>query len=520
MDVGSNLTSRVASAPGKVLMTGGYLILERPNPGIVLSTNARFYAIIKPLYDQIKPDSWAWAWTDVKLTSPQLSRETSYKVSLKNLTLQCVSSRQDFVSSHFHELRNPFVEQVIQYAVAAAHATFDKDKKDALNKLLLQGLDITILGCNDFYSYRKWIEARGLPLTPEALATLPPFTSITFNAEEANGQNCKPEVAKTGLGSSAAMTTAVVAALLHYLGVVNLSSLSNDEGSRDLDVVHIIAQSAHCIAQGKVGSGFDVSSAVYGSHRYVRFSPEVLSSAQDVVKGVPLHEVIAGILKAKWDHERTKFSLPPLMSLLLGEPGSGGSSTPSMVGAVKKWQKSDPQKSQETWRKLSQANSTLETQLNLLSKLADEHWDSYKCVIDYCSKQRPDKWLERATDPSQASVIKALLEARNAMLEIRSHMRQMGEAAGVPIEPESQSRLLDATMDMEGVLSAGVPGAGGFDAIFAVTLGDSGHNVTQAWSSLDVLAMLVREDPRGVSLESGDPRTNEIASAISAVHIQ
>jgi len=34
------------------------------------------------------------AWTDVKLTSPQLSRESIYKLSLKNLMLQCVSSRQ------------------------------------------------------------------------------------------------------------------------------------------------------------------------------------------------------------------------------------------------------------------------------------------------------------------------------------------------------------------------------------------------------------------------------------------
>lgn len=117
------------------------------------------------------------------------------------------------------------------------------------------------------------------------MASLPPFTSITFNAEDSIGENQKPEVAKTGLGSSAAMTTAVVAALLHYLGVVSLSSFSEDQShgrkdDSDLDIVHVIAQTAHCIAQGKVGSGFDVSSAVFGSQRYVRFSPEVLSSAQ------------------------------------------------------------------------------------------------------------------------------------------------------------------------------------------------------------------------------------------------
>lgn len=88
------------------------------------------------------------------------------------------------------------------------------------------------------------------------------------------------------------------------------------------------------------------------------------------------------------------------------------------------------------------------------------------------------------------------------------------------IEPESQTQLLDATMGMEGVLLAGVPGAGGFDAVFAITLGDSGSNVTKAWSSLNVLALLVREDPHGVSLETGDPRTKEITSAVSAVQIE
>lgn len=89
------------------------------------------------------------------------------------------------------------------------------------------------------------------------------------------------------------------------------------------------------------------------------------------------------------------------------------------------------------------------------------------------------------------------------------------------IEPESQTRLLDATMNIEGVLLAGVPGAGGFDAIFSITLGDySSTNLTKAWSSHNVLALLVREDPRGVALESSDPRANQITSAISTVQIK
>jgi hypothetical protein len=50
----------VASAPGKVLIAGGYLVLERPNAGLVLSTTARFYAVVRPLRDGVAPDSWAW----------------------------------------------------------------------------------------------------------------------------------------------------------------------------------------------------------------------------------------------------------------------------------------------------------------------------------------------------------------------------------------------------------------------------------------------------------------------------
>ncbi|XLR58327.1 hypothetical protein S83_008999 [Arachis hypogaea] len=94
-------------------------------------------------------------------------------------------------------------------------------------------------------------------------------------------------------------------------------------------------------------------------------------------------------------------------------------------------------------------------------------------TLDALNKQ----WIEQASEPNKEAVIKA-------------------------------------------VLLAGVPGAGGFDDVFAVTLGDSSSNVTKTWSSFNVLALLVKEDPCGVSLESADPRTNEITSAVSSIHIE
>lgn len=107
------------------------------------------------------------------------------------------------------------------------------------------------------------MEAKGLENNAESLSLLDPFckTHATLGS-----------VHKTGLGSSAALTTSLVAALLLFFQVVQ-DNLSQAEKT----LIHNLAQFVHCFAQGKVGSGFDVSSAVWGSHRYKRFNPAILT---------------------------------------------------------------------------------------------------------------------------------------------------------------------------------------------------------------------------------------------------
>lgn len=90
----------------------------------------------------------------------------------------------------------------------------------------------------------------------------------------------KAVVVKTGMGSSAALTTALIAALLQFFGITQLPSTSisaikanADISSRNTEVLdrillHNLAQLAHAVAQGKLGSGFDVSAAVYGMQIY------------------------------------------------------------------------------------------------------------------------------------------------------------------------------------------------------------------------------------------------------------
>lgn len=102
----------------------------------------------------------------------------------------------------------------------------------------------------------------------------------------------------------------------------------------------------------QVGSGFDVSAGIYGTHTYIRFSPSELADAlsagdappitskldelsADSTASLPPLERIAKCVCARggWDAERGQLRLPSCFRLLMGDV-CGGSSTPSMVRKV------------------------------------------------------------------------------------------------------------------------------------------------------------------------------------------
>jgi phosphomevalonate kinase len=93
-------------------------------------------------------------------------------------------------------------------------------------------------------------------------------------SDPSSKMTCTPEVSKTGLGSSAAMTTVVIAGFLHYLGVVKLpttdcATYSNKMMDTDLDLVHVLSQTTHCIAQEKVEVTKPVASRFTSAEIYV-----------------------------------------------------------------------------------------------------------------------------------------------------------------------------------------------------------------------------------------------------------
>ena len=93
-------------------------------------------------------------------------------------------------------------------------------------------------------------------------------------------------------------------------------------------------------------------------------------------------------------------------------------------------------------------------------------------------------------------------------------LRTVGEKAGVEVEPPKLTGLLDATIsNCPGVLAVGCPGAGGYDAVFALVVegeedksksGAGCEQVEKFWESysgdgLKVCPLLVRESDGGLS---------------------
>ena len=325
--------------------------------------------------------------------------------------------------------RNVFIETALGYALSYIAS---------VSSPLIEPASITILADNDYYS------------TPADLSN---------NSPDKNGSSRRfhnfgvpiSKAHKTGLGSSAALVTSFTAALLSYYLPSDVFDLTTEFSKRRL---HNLAQAAHCAAQGKVGSGFDVASAVYGSCLYRRFSPSILlESADPGSKGftAALRNLVEESGEVgSWDTEilRDAVKIPKGLRLVMCDV-SCGSQTPGMVKKVLAWRKANPQEADEAWTELHAANESLTSELKAMAESAQSFG------------------LERL---------------QQCFTRIRRGIRLMSERSGVPIEPPSQTELLDACEAVPGVVGGVVPGAGGYDAI-SLIIEDKG----QAISNLEKL---------------------------------
>ena len=329
----------------------------------------------------------------------------------------CKKSRSgitDYQSPYSHssttQPRNRFVEAALAYTLTyiSSHTSS-----------IIKPASITIFADSDYYS------RQGVPNS----STTQPSRFVDFGVP-------LHEAHKTGLGSSAALVTAFVAAvLLHYLPA-DTFIINTDAGRA---CVHNLAQAAHCTAQGKIGSGFDVAAAVYGSCIYRRFSPAVLENLAELGSvnfAKRLRVTVDDNSSPKlWDTQikKSEIDIPQGLRLVMCDVDCG-SETTGMVKKVFTWRKENSEEAALLWATLQKANEDLASELQKLALRGNTSTTTYDNL-------------------------------RDIILTIRSLVREMSDKAQVPIEPKVQTELINACSELPGVIGGLVPGAGGFDAI-------------------------------------------------------
>ncbi|KAG1815947.1 phosphomevalonate kinase [Suillus subaureus] len=412
-------TTTIVSAPGKVLAAGGYLVLDQQYPGVVISTSSRFYTVIQ---------ASSGSANQIVVRSPQFYQaEWRYIVTYNAEGIQ-VNPQEDSIGG-----KNKFVHLALQHTlnlVSEIHSVAQVQER------LIHGLNIAAVGDNDFYSQRAQLESLGLPRTTKSLSQITPFSLIT----------------------------SLVSALLLHFAAITETDFANLEGD-GRRLAHNAAQFVHCLAQGKVGSGFDVSSAVFGSQIYRRFGPAVLNPLDERRSMLcfghfrfrrPL--ILSVLNSSAWDYSFRPIQLPPLTRLVLADV-EAGSDTPSLVGKVLKWRGHEDscETAKDLWMQIDESNQSLARQLDALSQLYIQNKDVYEETIRQLASLPAQEW---------ESISKAFYDLHQTTQQIRNLMRRMGDLAGVEIEPEQQTHLLDQSIEQAGVVGGGVPGAGGYDAIW------------------------------------------------------
>ncbi|KAL9711867.1 phosphomevalonate kinase [Leucoagaricus gongylophorus] len=437
-------SSIVVSSPGKVLVAGGYLVLDPAYSGTAISISSRFYTVIQN-DAAVDPNT-------IRIRSPQFRNATWNYI---------VRTDAGVVEPGFNNLtKNKLVQLAIEKTIKLG---IELKGATAIQESVLEGLDIAIVGDNDFYSQHATIASLNLPRTLDSLKKIKPFVGTGVDLSD---------VHKTGLGSSAALITSLVSALLIQLSILPASAFFEEGSGKNSEqkeygrkLAHNLAQYIHCLAQGKIGSGFDIATAVFGSNLYTRFDPAVLNPLMDDATDQTISPVLDPS-NPSWNYGIQSFRLPPLTRIMLADVDAG-SDTPSLAGKVLKWRKESGVQADILWREIDQLNQSFAQILLHITKLHNDDPDNYGAAVKYLSSLQPIQWAANPWQPPlEIPIVEAFYDAHSASQAIRAKMRQMGVLAGVPIEPPEQTKLLDVCVSQAGVIGGGVPGAGGYDAIW------------------------------------------------------
>jgi phosphomevalonate kinase len=128
----------LVSAPGKVLLAGGFLVLDPQYFGIVISTSARFYTLIRP-------SSSTSDLITIKVQAAQFpSSDSTWTYALSFTQGEVELKPVDEQSGG-----NKFVQLTLDCALRYASEVIGEE---GIRKGLGGGIEVIVLADNDFYS--------------------------------------------------------------------------------------------------------------------------------------------------------------------------------------------------------------------------------------------------------------------------------------------------------------------------------------------------------------------------------
>ena len=353
----ARLPTHCGHAPGKVLLTGGYLVLDRSFSGMVFSLSARFHCALTPL-------------ASAELRAAVLTPSPARSLEEERLCVAASSSPHDLLALfllHAPQRCAGLTEYWVRIRTDSGDGSLPFAGSTSVQRRPLSSEDNAFVAAALYYGLHllssmlpaALLRSRlGAPLLLTVLGDAAFYTAEVTETVSAVAPHARVD-GKTGLGSSATLVASLVAALFQVFGLLDAqlppivlpvpppamdasfvvvdgdgdgstaqpsssrtpglsglvqssaaqlplasvfsapSSLPSSSSaaaplcppcalslslSARVSVAHHLSQVVHTIAQGKVGSGFDVAAAFYGSHVYTRFSPRCIQPLLDAAE--------------------------------------------------------------------------------------------------------------------------------------------------------------------------------------------------------------------------------------------
>ena len=403
----------LTKSPGKSLLSGGYLILDKSKRGLVINIDA--YITCESIIEyrdkaQNKQDKNNLIFN---ITSEYLNQTFNYITSIEKIKNNNDEITEELKIIELNDKNNKWIKNCIISGLFLYLIQYENSKNILFNKNNEIEINIIIKSDYQFYSYSK--------------------------------ENCSKNI-KTGLGSSSALITSLTTNLiLAFEFIYNNKKYKENIGVKDFDdmnIKSIILGScllSNNLSQNKIGSCFDIISCLFGNQIFIQTQKNIFlnspfyfnSKNKRIINDIILYlkdKYIPNISFLNSDNHFLKCNIS-FISIEMG------SDTRIFVKKVLEYANTKKNKDLYDDELFSKLNDFNEQIINLFTnninnnELLKELCKNYRIILQKISKE-----------------------------------------SKIDIEPEILTPLLDKLIQNKNIIYSICPGAGGYDSI--VIIGD------------------------------------------------